>query len=983
MRFKYSAFRRAILNCACLTLVTSAAHAQENQADSSSDNSPPQADNLPTLETITVTGSRIERENYSVAAPLISISREDLEVVGSNDLSDAILEVPSIVGGLSRTNSTTNIQNAGLSSVDLRNLDDNRTLVLIDGRRAVSNSANGNRVSLGTIPSAFVDRVEVITGGASAIYGSDAVAGVVNIITKRRQEGWSVDLRAGSGRSGSLDDQALGLSYGGDYANGKGTFLAAINYDTESGLDVADVPSARLQASWDYVDGVNVFETAAGDQPASETAQSEYSDLSADPEGGRFEGGDFWFDGSDLRTDFVTNRDGFDFRIDDQFLIPRDRINLALSTDYEFDSGIKGFATVIYSDIETDSLREPEGDDFDNLHTLFDPATGISSFITAGRIPIDNPFVPEQVRAQAGSEGISWDRRFSEVGLQRTRNQRETARLSFGLEGDVFDEWNWQASVGYGRYEQEQRRSNEINILNLREGLNAEIGFDGQIQCASEQARAAGCVPVNLFGRGSISPEAADFIRADLSLESTIEQLNISAFIRGDIGSVATVFGLEYRDDKLALKPGALNQFGGHTSDFVPAFTGSTDVVEVFFEASLALLSEQSEFGSLDLDLSARHAEYSQDNVGGVTSFGAGLQWKPTNSINFRGSFNRALRAPDLAELFSPPRGDSDAFDDICDGVTVSSQGRVDDNCRADPGVLAFILENGEFEDENTVKASPNSGNLSLEEETAETFTIGAVLQPELVEGLNLAVDYYNIKIEDAISSFSNDDILTQCYDSDSFGPDNPFCQEVTRDSQGQISQLIQREFNLQSLETSGVDVTIDYDIELQRVPGTFEVSYVHSFIDEYESTSIGGDGQEVVTDLKGDLAEGNIENRSRLRLRWSNDDWSASWTTRFFDSVNDNNDLIEDFADALEDDPAAEEPLFLNLDREFFHDLFVSYTYQTNDNSRYRIYGGLRNAFANQGPLLPAGTEGDANEGGIYNVARGRYYFLGLNASF
>ncbi|WP_086933495.1 TonB-dependent receptor domain-containing protein [Agarilytica rhodophyticola] len=941
-------------------------------------------------EEVTVTGSRIKRDTFSTPMPMFSINKEDIISIGSNALTDVLLEVPSIVSGLSQTNTTTNLQNSGLSSVDLRNLDDNRTLVLIDGRRTVSNSANGNRVSLGTIPANFVERVEVITGGASAVYGSDAVAGVVNIITEKNHEGVEINARFGEGRDGAFDDKTFDISFGGKFNDNKGYVFASVNYDDESGIRAEDWDRALIQASWDYVDGVNVFETADGDQPARDLTVDQYADLSSDPDGGRFDGSNFWYNDEGLQQDFVTNRDGFDFRADDDILIPRERLNAAIKIDYQFSDDLEAFFTTIYSKVDTDNLREPEGDDYNDPHTLFDPATGTSSLIQAGRIPIDNPFAPQEIIDAESSRGIRWDRRFVEVGLQRTLNERETSRFWGGLRGTFANDWDWEASVGYGKYEQTQLRFNEINIVSLRQGLNAEVGPDGAIRCADANARANGCVPVNLFGRGSITPEAADYIRADLGLTSEVEQINVLAYTTGTLfslpaGPFDVVLGFEYREDEMDLTPDELNRFGGHSSNFVPAFDAKIDVSEVFAEASIPLIKNVPAIHDLNMDVSFRYADYSLDKVGGVTSFGTGIQWFPVQEFNVRASFNRALRAPDLTEAFSPPRGDSDSFDDICEGVTIDSVGVIANNCRSDAGVLANIQENGAFEDESSSKFSPNAGNQDLVEESADTYTAGFVWQPSFIENLSLATDYYSIEIEDAIDSFSNAEILRQCYGSeDNFGDNNFFCQQITRDDDGQIVTLVQREQNLDSLEVSGVDTTLRYNFELSSIglPGEYDLLYIHSHLIKHQQIGQGDDGL-IIEDNKGELASGNFEDRSQLRLAWRYGNFRATWRVRYFGSINDDNDLEDDYREALANDPNAEKPFYLDIDSEVINDLFLSYRFDFA-GARYRLFGGARNIFDNDGPFLPVGTSGGAdNHDNIYGNIRGRYVYAGINVRF
>ena len=945
---------------------------------------------------ITVTGSRIKRSEFSVAMPLVGLNKSEIDDIGSNDITSALLEVPSVAIGVSSETSTTNVQNNGIDTVDLRGLGDNRTLVLIDGRRTVSNSANGNRVSTSTIPSLFLRKTEVITGGASSIYGSDGVAGVVNLITENSKEGWEIDVRGGYSDTTNFSDQTYSVGYGVKFDNDKGYIFGALTHDVETGVRALNNPRALIQADYQYDDGINTYVNQLGERiPIAEISQEEYGHLSSDPDGGRFDGSNFWYDENGLREDFETDRDGFDFRRDDTLKAPREKTNLGLKGSYYLSDETEVFFTLLHSVHESRNVREPEGDDYNDIHLLVDPVTFEAQDFTAGRIPIDNPFAPQIIIDNESSRGIRWDRRFVEVGNQITENTRKTTRFWSGLRGTVFEDWEWEASLGYGRFVQDQLRHNEIDILNLRRGLNAEQLPDGTIQCADAADRAAGCVPVNLFGRGSITPEAADYIRANLGQHAEVTQYNVQAFMTGDLfevpaGEVSAAFGVEFRRDEQDLLPDELNQRGGHSSIHVPAFSGSINVAEAFAELSIPLLEDAPGAYRWLLDTSVRAANYDIDQIGTVVSFGIGMQYQPTESFNFRAAFNRALRAPDLTELFSPPRGDSDSFTDICDGVTLTSVGIIDDNCRSEPGILAALNDPdsetpGVFEEESGSHSSPNAGNLNLKEEEADTLTFGVVWQPKSLEDFSFAIDYYNIEVTDAIDSYDNRDILRQCYDTTEFGDNNPFCSDIFRNpNDGQLTNVIQRQFNLNSQETSGVDSMINYEFELDSIPGEFEVRYIHTHLIKYVEIVDGLDGI-IIDNQKGEFFHEKFEDRSRLSLTWKNDDWRISWRTSYYGSTYESQELRELYLDAVEEfGDAAEIPTFLNVDSELFHNL--SFRYRTEiDDVDVSFYFGVRNIFDNEGPFFPTGDT-EAGNSSNYSDAfgvRGRLGFARVKLSF
>ena len=244
----------------------------------------------------------------------------------------------------------------------------------------------------------------------------------------------------------------------------------------------------------------------------------------------------------------------------------------------------------------------------------------------------------------------------------------------------MFDgNWDWDVSLGYGKFKQEQLRLNEINVFRAANALNAEYADDGvTIQCADADARAQGCVPMNLFGEGSITKEAADYIRANPTITTNIEQTTLMGYIAGDLfdmpaGPVASAFGVEYRKDEQRVAAGGGAAEGGITFNYVPTFAGDVSVYEAFAEMALPLLKDAPGAKSLTAEVSARVADYSWSGTGLVGSYKTGLIWQPIDGYAIRANWARAQRAPTITELMSPPRGDYDSFDDICDGVTATS----------------------------------------------------------------------------------------------------------------------------------------------------------------------------------------------------------------------------------------------------------------------------------------------------------------------
>jgi len=654
------------------------------------------------------------------------------------------------------------------------------------------------------------------------------------------------------------------------------------------------------------------------------------------------------------------------------------------------------FGQIIYNDLENIAVREPGTQSDSEGELLFLPDGSLTT-VSVGRIPIDNPFAqpfPEIIDAGSAA-GIDFDRAFTELGIRVVSNERDTYRSAFGIRGNFADDWRYEVSVGYGRYEQRQVRANNLNVINLRAALDVE-DVGGQLQCRDADARAAGCVPVNLFGVNSITPEAAAFINTQLIFEPTVEQTTFQAFVDGTIaelpaGPVGFAGGVEWRRDEQQLRGNPISQIGGFDNIPIPEFDGEINVTEVFTEFSVPLLADRPFAKDLTFDASFRGADYDIDNIDTVFSFTSGLRWQIVEDVALRAQFSRAQRAPDLAELFSPPRGDFDGVDDICVGVTADPAddnfdlANVGTNCRADAGIAAFLAANpgAAFEQEEDNIAGPNAGNPDLFEEEADTTTFGVVFSPRFIPGLRLSLDFWDIEIEGAIDSLSGDDVLAQCFSSPNPAA-NTFCTDVTRDGQGQLVAVVNRQFNLNSLETRGYDFAAEYNFETDWVPGEFGIRVNYTRVEDLTESFTGADGLTTVDEQAGNISEDNFDDRGRAQFSYRNDRLSLRWTANFYGDTIDDTGRLNDFREDFQADPTIETPLFLFIDEEWFHNFFFEYKIGPQENE-WRVFGGINNVFDNQGPFFP--STGDAVGGGTQNFdgnfpATGRNYYLGVRWS-
>jgi len=367
---------------------------------------------------------------------------------------------------------------------------------------------------------------------------------------------------------------------------------------------------------------------------------------------------------------------------------------------------------------------------------------------------------------------------------------------------------------------QSQLRSNELVFPNIRNALYVEPdpAAPGQYRCVDADARSEGCVPLDLFGQGSVSPAAADYIRARDDLHTDITQDSFSATINGDLfalpaGPIWAAAGLEHRIDRQDTRgdPVTQSRVTGYAS--IPDIVGEIDVTDAYAEIVVPLIANRPLAHALGVEAAVNVARYSLANVDTVTSYRFGVDWAVSPDVRIRSQWARAQRAPGLSDVFSPPRGDFDTVLDPCDGVTAVSTGIVADNCRAVPGIAAAITADGVFTQSSDQISGPNAGNPELREEIADTVTLGLVATPRWAPGMAFTVDFYDISIRDAISFASNQTTLDLCYGDPTPAQDNSFCTPISRASNGQISEIINRPRNLNEVASSGVDVTLAYEI--------------------------------------------------------------------------------------------------------------------------------------------------------------------------
>lgn len=961
-------------------------------------------------DVVVVTGSRIRRGAAESAVPLQVFNVEDLEEIGTTDLGEALLQLPGVSESISPQSSNNLIQTSGLSTVSLRRLGDDRTLVLINGKRAVSNSGNSDRVSLSTLPAGFVERTEITTGGASAIYGSDAIAGVVNFLLEDDFEGFQVDARFSAPEASGGEEVRVNALAGASFGGDRGYALLGVSFrDEEMVRADASRPLSILAVEFDDPSTGNAFAdeiNSPGCDPTNEDRHCFVGSRSQSTPGGVFENGDAWFvdgqwfndqDGPNLPSDrdpgedFFGDFDGYNFRPGRTLLSERQVFTLGFHSTYEFSPTIKGSLTATYNDVDT---RTAGGFETLNHSDEF----GLLEAFEVGNIASDHPFIPDEVQATR-SGSIDFDRRVVELGEQSRINDRQTIRLIADLSGEIFDDFEWEVYGTYGRFQQDQTNPNELNFLNAQFALDIEADGAGGFQCVDADARANGCVPLNIFGEGTITEAAADYIRYNGFATQTRRQYSAGGYITGPLfdlwaGPVQGVLGVEYRFEGQNTEGDPDGDLIGGvdgdptTEDFnitslatFPSVNSSYSVIEGYAEIDIPIIEDQ-----LNLQGAARVGHY--NTIGTIISYNAGAVWRPIEGLGFRAQYSRSQRAPNLTELFSPSRPDSDSLVDACEGLREDGTGIIElfgtggdnadlavvtANCLSEPGIQQFFADNpGEDFDPAGSVQGPNAGNPDVQEETADTITAGIVIQPSFMPGLTLIGDYYRIKISDAITSVSTQDTVSLCYSAADF-PNNKFCDVITRSAtSGDLVEVINFQENLDEELVSGVDAQIIYDdIEVEGIPGEFEIDFRYSHYFKQETTFQGIGGVLLTSSPLGEIEDGNDEFRARLRYR--NGGFRTTYTVTYLDGGIDD----------LETHPDPDDLRFFKADGQAFHRIYAAYDFGADN--QFRIYGGVNNIFNNFGPLLPTGLNNGSSSNIVseLNDALGREFYMGARVRF
>lgn len=789
-----------------------------------------QVESTVAIEKVVITGSNIRNANLQSSAPITQLSKEVLQASGAISLGDSLSRIPSITAGLSASSNNTSTggdaANVGVASISLRNLGAARTLVLVNGRRWVSGvSANtGYGVDLNSIPAAMIERVDVLTGGQSAVYGSDAIAGVVNIITKTNFNGLELNVFGSDSAAGGAGKRSFDLTYGRKFDGGNA--WVSFGQSEQKALRSSARPFSANELNFIDANKDGIVESIAVRNGPAHI-----------PDGALFFGS------------VAVHGNGSAFNTNQPLL--DSNFNRLSSTDYDNQFARRYLVapskpTYIASGLSVD-LSEKSKVDFELNYTkttsfvALEPApvstvADVFRVPTGGKTGIDVASSPYFIGSSAGAQLVaamgsntSLDRvqtfrRLVELGDRTVSNRRQTLRTAVSLTHDLSDTLQWKSSAVYGETSSLQRNTGDFSIPNFRNAVTIEADGKGGYRCANVQARLEGCLPINPFGTTDslagkagitgISEAAAKYLAIATGQTGEIRQVVLNSVVSGELpfsisaGAPANfAAGVEYRREQAEEIPDAYRQLGLSRDLQVSAISGKFDVKEAFGEIEVPVAKQ------LTLSAAARFSDYS--SVGRTFTHRYGFNAPILQTLRLRGSFSpRSVRAPNINDLYSNGiTNTAPANTDPCNGVTAASTGNIAVNCRSIPAIANRIAANGSF---TLVSSEANNtrlllaGSPTLAAETAKTVTLGGVLTP--LRGLSLSADFYDINIKNGIARMTADVLAKNCYSAVPGSFDATCGGILVRDvNDGPVLTLRSPLFNAASIKTRGVDFEVGY----------------------------------------------------------------------------------------------------------------------------------------------------------------------------
>lgn len=782
---------------------------------------------------IVVTGSLIRRPNNTAVSPIVSVGADTIKEAGTPNLSDALNQFPSFT---TAGNAATGGQGTGgRASINLHGLGSNRNLVLLDGKRLPLSDVNGN-VDINIIPESIIGGIDVITGGASAVYGSDAMSGVVNFKIMRDFEGIRADTQYNISERGDAAKFNASLALGTKFAEGRGNLLAAFSYTTQDPIQGSARSFFNDKVPSSFI-GTGTFVPSATNAPDAAVIQNVFTTYGIT--GARNPLLNLGFNND--RTLFVQTG-AVNYRGDNgtngygiiggnvrmpvgqqlQVLNALDRKTAFVKGDFELTPDLTAYGQFLFVDLTVNT----------------ESGGSLTQFPTLTTVPVTNPFIPNDLRTILASRpnptaAFTWNGRYVGVPDKNWDENYNVQQYLLGLRGNIAEGWSFDAFAAYDQSKHTQTMHQAVLKSQVQKLLNAADG--GASLCAG------GFNPFGDANARSLSAACRAFITKDAVSVEDLGQTQAQLQVNGKLfdlgaGPVQLAMLASYRKNTYKFSPDfdltANSGFapGANIEGVVntlPLAKTGISVKEFAAQIDVPLLSDRPFFQELAIGGAIRYSDYSV--TGSVTSFELDARWRPVESLLIRGSYQRAVRTPNIGELFSPQQGNQlvigtppGALGDPCDVRSTARTGanaaQVSALCLAQ-GVPGAAISSYQFP--TTATGQVTSGNAGLVPERASTFNLGLVYNAPSGSGIfgdfSLSLDYYNIKIKDVISPIPGLTVLSKCFNLDgsntSYSNSNEYCQLIRRDSTGQLSQVLTPFLNLGALETDGVEAQIHWGV--------------------------------------------------------------------------------------------------------------------------------------------------------------------------
>ncbi|HEY4275157.1 MAG TPA: TonB-dependent receptor [Rhizomicrobium sp.] len=912
-------------------------------------------------EEVVVTGTHISQAGYTAPTPVTVVDQAQIRNSGVTNVIDTLLKMPAIAAGQDANNGA-NTTDGGASFINLRGLGTNRSLVLVNGRRRVSGSSTSSAVDLNTIPAAMIDHAEITTGGASAIYGADAVSGVLNLITKKNFEGLEMTAQGGISQRGDSENYALSAFGGTSFSNNRGFVGFAVSYSKENPLNYSD----RSYLNTHLAEQSNPASKTPTDGIPDRLTYQNVQSLAYSPNVLFFaKNVPYTYGANGLlnvtpTTSFATGPTGNGVGSPGEF--EQSMLNARLGNQvtsmrsdlsYKVFDGIKFFAEGEFT--QTNTPVPDQYYRFDSRALWFN-ATG------GPIIQPDNYYLPASVKALMASSGMTTlpvaKDMVDELGIITDYHNRNTYSIVTGFEGILFDNWKWDVSYQYGQ------ERDDIETPNLLRGQNFKNALDviadpasGLPECRSATARAAGCVPYNIFVRGPLSQAQRDYFVATRVQNTENTQGIVGAHLNGDLfelpaGSLAIAAGVEHREEGLhtrddsGMLSGDIRWGVGTTANARPNLDKKFTVTEEYAEILAPVVRDIPFVQALNVDGAIRASDY--NTIGSTIAWAGGVNWTVNDDVRMRFTLSQSVRAPNLLELYGPVTVTLTSAPNPCGSSAINTTANRKANCIALGAPAAGSV--------NTAPQieSITGGNADLKQELSNSWTLGTVLTPSFLPGFQSSIDFFNIAISGAVTT---PNVENGCLDAANM-QGNAFCNRMTFSSGGVLLTEDRSLINAAKLTTQGVDFSADYRFQVWGAD-TVGLNLTGTYLMGLETLAQANDPS--TTAVYGG-AYTNPRVRLNATVSYEEQNWGGSVTNRFVSS-------------SIIDRAALPEARVSNtVPSIIYTDATVHYT--INDNLSGFV--GINNLF----DFAPPQRAQTYNYGDLYDLT-GRFFHGGITAKF